>query len=200
MKEKSCVGCKYNINVGYLRRKITNIGGISFPITTNKKFVVTGVDFDELIDLALLKVSMDKEIPYAVISKIDPKLGDDLWIASNPDQQYRSLKKGIISSINNRIANLSYVWEISGGVVFGSSGGGAFDAKGELFGIIRAVNMFNTPYCYQIFKKMPENQLKLEGRRCIRIPVSFIGMIVRPEDIRNFVINSYYNEHFEYLK
>jgi S1-C subfamily serine protease len=146
--------------------------------------------YSEKLDLALLPV--DTKTSHLTNSKIattDPELGDDIWLAANPNHIIRSLKKGIISSKHYTDHNISG-WEVSGGVIFGSSGGGAFNMDGELFGVIRAVDTYDAGFC----------QAGEEEEECLRIALPEMGVIVPPEDVRSFVLSSSYSSYFDYLR
>lgn len=153
-------------------------------------FVATGGAFDDTLDLSLLLLRTKSILPYSKIALVNPKLGDDIWIAANPNHNIRSLKKGVVSS-TSRQWNGIHGWELSGGIIFGSSGGGAFNISGELFGIARAVDSYGTEFCkigrdYEI--------------TCLRIALPDVGMFVPPDDIRKFVLGSEFDSYFDYLK
>ena len=115
-------------------------------------------------------------------------MGDDIYIAASPGEYYRSLKKGIVSSIKNRFSHTGApVWEVSGGVIYGSSGGGAFTEYGKLFGVLISMAAMNimcdeNDYCQD------------------EVPLSHIAFISRPHDIKDFLLKGKYNKYFKYLE
>ena len=141
---------------------------------------------NEHTDLAIIRIEA-YNLPCSDVAIKNPTLGDDIWIAANPNNNTKSLKKGIVSS-TNRHERFVDGWELSGGIIFGSSGGGAFNINGELFGIARAVDSYDTRFCVGA----PAN--------CLRVALPDIGIFVPPEDIRAFLLGSPFNSSFNYLK
>lgn len=154
-------------------------------------------------DLVLLEIELDeKRLDYSKIATVeeDPRLGEDIWLGSNPNKNYRSLKKGIVSSVDRLgVSNQYLAWEVSGGIIFGSSGGGAFTEDGELFGVIRSVDALETDDCW-IEEVEKEDGTKEELDRCQYIPVPYMGYIIPPSVIRSFLLESEYGKYFNYLK
>jgi S1-C subfamily serine protease len=142
-------------------------------------------DLDVDNDLALLRLNPGFKLAYSKVARVDPKLGDDVWIAANPNFNYRSLKKGIVSSKDR-----PFTWELSGGVIFGSSGGGAFNLNGELIGIAHSVDSY----------AMPGSCTK-KGK-CLQASLPDFGFFVPPDVIRAFLTNGIYGDagYFDYLK
>lgn len=158
-------------------------------------FVAQNIQVDESKDLALLEINPGRILPHSKIAEPDdyPELGDDIWTGSNPNRRYRSIKKGIVSSKQRYVDNI-LTWELSGGIVFGSSGGGAFTSDGKLFGIIRAVE----PLLAGCWEEETE-----EGdtvNKCLVIPVYHMGYVVSPEEITDFILTGEYAEYFDYLR
>ena len=48
--------------------------------------------------MAILEIHPGKILRHSKIAQSDPRLGDDIWLAGNPDRVYRSLKRGIITA------------------------------------------------------------------------------------------------------
>jgi len=171
-------------------------------LTVETAFRVVDVAVDIQNDLAILKIEPKMILPYTKIAKRwqYPRLGDDIWIAGNPLQQYRSLKKGMISSVNNRYSIwLRPEWEISGGVIFGVSGGGAFSLDGQLFGITDSVAMMRSDDCWEVEEEL-ENGKKENVVECQLLPVPYIGFIIPPYTIRQFLTEGSFKDYFQYLK
>jgi hypothetical protein len=149
-----------------------------------EQFDVDDAECDEDTDLAIVQIYPERQLTASKVALFDPSVGDDIWISANPNYNYHSLKKGIVSSTTR----YGY-WELSGGIVFGSSGGGAFNQRGELFGIAHAVDAYNTHYC-----------LDALAGECIRVVLSDFGFFVRPDVIREYLLHSKFNDKFNYLK
>lgn len=144
-------------------------------------YQVSSIVYDNTCDLALLEINPDKIFPYAEISEDSVSsilLGDDIWIAANPKSLYRSLKKGIVSA--HRIVDNIRMLEVSGGIIYGSSGGGVFDDSGKLIGIISRVKTYK--------------------EWTLRIPITYIGFAISLANIKSFLLNSDYSEEFNYLR
>lgn len=150
---------------------------------------------DPKVDLAILKVPfLDYSIiPAEVMSKRsqEPKIGDDVYIASNPHYHYRSLKKGILSSKVRMLNGGIRVWEVDAMIIFGSSGGGVFTTDGKLFGIVRGIDVLQTDHCWGIIDLKGK-----ENTTCLFIPLTEIGYIVPPDIIYKFIMNSKFAEYF----
>jgi hypothetical protein len=144
---------------------------------------VDDVDFEN--DLALLRFKPGFKLPHSTIAPRDPKLGDDVWIAGNPNYNYRSLKKGIVSSKDRTLT-----WELSGGVIFGRSGGGAFNMDGELIGIAHSVDAYTPPGACKIKAK------------CWAVALTDFGFFTPPHAIRTFLTDGIYGDagFFDYIK
>lgn len=162
------------------------------PIPIEESYDVDDFCFNEQYDLAILIIHPKRKLPFSKLSNRQPRLGEDIWIGANPDLAYRSLKKGIISSTERYLGFSKHV-EISGGVVYGSSGGGAFDVDGRLFGVIRAVRIYEGS-CFGLQKKDGTTE-----QYCNRVPLTFMGMVVRNERLKDFILLSKYGIYFNYL-
>lgn len=139
-------------------------------------------------DLALLKINTTHKLKYSLIHLGGVRVGDDIFIASNPNFNFRSLKKGIISSKNRLF--MGNTWEISGGVIYGSSGGGVFNSKGKLIGIVKGVDL-HFANCEMKYGKIA---------KCVKVPLTDIGMIVPTKYVKKFIINSRFKDYFKYLR
>lgn len=166
-----------------------------FPIISIEAYKVKDYDFNKNMDIAILRIEPGKKLEYATIAVNSPLLGDDIFTASNPNHTYRSLKKGIISAVDYRYSTGNKIWEISGGIIFGSSGGGAFNKNGELFGVIQSVRVLYDDYC--AFGLLKNGSM---GVRCIDIPITYMGYVSSHENTRKFLLDSFYSDRFNYLQ
>lgn len=158
---------------------------------TKKEYIVLDTLKDEPNDIALLVIfTPNEKISSSEISTNNLELGDSIWIVANPNLNYRTLKSGVISSKYGAVLNKNRTWEISGGVIFGSSGGGVFDENGKLVSIVDAVDLFKTEVLYKNGKKKEK----------LQIPITDFGFMISPNIVRGFLLNSKFNEFFEYLK
>ena len=97
---------------------------------------VTILRKDEVNDLAVL-VGVKKEKfqgPVAVIARDEPQLGETVYAIGTPLQHTRSVTRGVLSYIAWRDKTKAYYTDAS--VIFGNSGGGLFNRRGELLGVV----------------------------------------------------------------
>ena len=104
---------------------------------------IIGSDADS--DLAVIKISPDKALTPAVIfnSELSTlRAGDDVLVVGNPlGMLGGSVSAGIISALERKITvedTAMKLMQIDAAVNPGNSGGGLFNARGELIGIINA--------------------------------------------------------------
>lgn len=86
-------------------------------------------------DLALLKIK-DAETP-ARISYVEPKVGSTVWIVGMPLGLEWTVTKGIVSQVHVNVQGFLGSFFITDATVLpGNSGGGAWNDRGELIGIV----------------------------------------------------------------
>lgn len=144
---------------------------------------------NETEDIALLEIETNTRVNYAKISLKEPKVGEEVFLAGNPNFNYRTLTKGIISN-KDRYVNHTHVWQLSGGVIYGSSGGGAFNMDGDLIAIAKSVDLYHSGFCFG-------NE---EETACLRNAIPHIGYFVPLSVIKNFLLSTEFKDRFEYLK
>ena len=156
-----------------------------------------GLNIDSTQDLALLEVSWlgpSQLDTFAKIAIEEPRLGQDIFIISNPNGNNNTISKGIISNKERQFFGAD-TWQISGGVVYGSSGGGAFNTNGELVSIIKAAEIISgSTDCLAVAKKENTN------KQLCRAIVPYLGYSVPLDTIKNFLLKSKAKGVFEYLK
>lgn len=193
IEEFKCPECFNKIKVSILEQVITP----DHMFFRYKKFKVLGFEENIKSDLALLEIESDFPLydlqPVQVIRR-KLRLGEDIYTVSNPQLIYRSLKKGIVGSIDRIVRGFSAI-EISGGIVYGSSGGGVFTMEGELVGIILAVRILDSDFCYEVY----DEEDKLVGEECMQIPLPYLGFASTPDTIREFLLKGKFKENFKYL-
>ncbi len=98
---------------------------------------------DEEFDIAVLKISADKELtPVVIGSSSDLQVGDDIAVIGNPLGELTfSMSEGIVST-TNRLINVDgtpfNMIQITAAVNSGNSGGPLFNMYGEVVGIVSA--------------------------------------------------------------
>lgn len=142
-------------------------------------------------DLALIEIEVDGNLYYSKLGTQDPKLAEEVFVAGNPNFNYRSISKGIISSKDRYVSEM-HVWQISGGVIFGQSGGGAFNADGELMAIAKSVDLYFTGFCV--------TDEESDETNCLKSAIPYIGYFVPRHAIKKFLLSTEFKDRFEYLK
>ncbi len=98
------------------------------------------VGYDELTDLAVLRVMEDIELPAVKMGDIsDVRVGDWAIVIGNPlgKQFADTVTVGVVSALNRELESSSIVkmLQTDAAINSGNSGGGLFNTRGELIGI-----------------------------------------------------------------
>ncbi|MGB5493937.1 MAG: trypsin-like peptidase domain-containing protein [Sedimenticolaceae bacterium] len=97
---------------------------------------------DSKTDLAVLKIDVDKALPYVELgSSEDPKVGEWVVAVGNPFGLGGTVTAGIISARGHDIQSGPYdsYLQIDAPINRGNSGGPLFDARGQVIGINTAI-------------------------------------------------------------
>ena len=156
-------------------------------------FSVLSVHKDPKKDLALLEISTNIKLNSVKLAVDLPKLAEEVYIAGNPNNNYQSISKGIISN-RSRHKDGVWLWQISGGLTFGHSGGGAFNEDGELVAIAKSIDMYSTGFC----RAKTDEEETIEDR-CLMFPIYDMGFFVTPYDIRGFLLTTKFKNKFKYI-
>lgn len=188
-----------NLDGSFVTPLITKIT-FKIDIGTNKKhavrlFTYNCVDAEISVedDLAVLKIETNVKLNYSKIATKEPAVGDELFIVGNPNYNYRTIARGTLGS-KNRVVRHKNVWQISGGVIFGASGGGAFDKDGKIVAITRSVDIRETRFCET------KNIEKISFRQCYDDPIFYIGYFIPMDTVKKFLLSTKFNYGFEYLR
>ena len=96
---------------------------------------------DEYVDLAVIKIEKN-DCDYAVIGDFEQmQLGDEVLAIGNPLGYGLSVTNGIISALERQVTienTTMTLLQTSAAINSGNSGGGLFNMKGELIGIVNA--------------------------------------------------------------
>jgi hypothetical protein len=149
------------------------------------------VVYNKRFDLALIEIRPNKKLFTAKIAKKHPSIGEEVWICANPKSNFRSLKKGIVSHTRRLTSNNMIEYEISGGIYPGASGGGVFNKNGELFSVVRAVEIYGTNY--KVVRLNDKNEI-IDGRTFYHF-LPFVGFSVHPAAIEIFLEKNYYSKY-----
>lgn len=136
---------------GYIITNYHVINGYSkVSVVVNDKYgddvemEATVVGSDSATDLAVLKISRDKEQPFTAAALGDSdslEIGQDVAAIGNPASLNKSLTRGIISGLNRYSSEKGYVLssiQTDAAINPGNSGGGLFDMYGNVIGIVNS--------------------------------------------------------------
>jgi serine protease Do len=93
--------------------------------------------YDTDNDLCLVKVSDAQFSPVNIRPSNELAIGTDVYAIGNPEEQERTISNGVISNKGN--VNGKFMLQTNASISHGSSGGGLFDAHGNLIGITTLV-------------------------------------------------------------
>ena len=107
---------------------------------TNFPAEIVGVD--EIMDVALLKISIKNKLPYVEFDKTNNyKVGDIVIVAGNPYNLGVSVSTGIISALNRNLKMTSFdnFIQTDASINKGNSGGPMFNLRGKVIGLTSAI-------------------------------------------------------------
>lgn len=115
---------------------------IKVVLSDGREFDAKLVGRDALTDLALLKITSDKPLPYVSFSKEGKtKVGDWVVTVGNPFGLGNTVTAGIVSAHHRQIGQGPYddFIQIDAPINKGNSGGPAFNTRGEVIGVNTAI-------------------------------------------------------------
>jgi S1-C subfamily serine protease len=93
----------------------------------------------EKIDYSIIDIKNDKELKPVIMGDSDKlRIGQSIFVISSPKGKPNVITKGIIAGF--RTVKGQKVIQITAPIDKGSSGGGLFNSKGELVGILQSAN------------------------------------------------------------
>lgn len=107
---------------------------------TNFPAEIVGVD--EIMDIALLKISIKNKLPYVEFDQTkNYKVGDIVVVAGNPYNLGVSVSTGIISALNRNLKMNSFdnFIQTDASINKGNSGGPMFNLRGKVIGLTSAI-------------------------------------------------------------
>lgn len=115
---------------------------LSITLNDNKIYTAKLIGTDEKIDIALLKIDADEELPYATFGDSDQaKVGEWVLAVGNPFNLTSTVTAGIISAKSRDLSGInsqSFI-QTDAAVNPGNSGGALVNIHGELIGINTAI-------------------------------------------------------------
>jgi len=100
------------------------------------------VKLDEKKDLALL-MGYAKEVsdgPYVRVATKSPNIGDTVWAIGTPMSVKSTVTKGNLSNFVWEEKPKRLTYRFTADVFFGNSGGGVFNERGELVGVVDSIS------------------------------------------------------------
>lgn len=79
--------------------------------------------------------------PEVVLAQENPRLGEDIWVIGNPQGHQGNITHGVLSNYLGPDGKGPAHFRTDTAIFMGNSGGGAYNNRGELVGIARAVEI-----------------------------------------------------------
>ena len=124
---------------------IENSSEVIVTTNDNKEYNAVIIGFDEVYDIAVLKIDSDKSLDYIFFGDSDStRIGEWVLAVGNPYNLNSTVTAGIISSKSRDLneydqKNQSFI-QTDAAVNFGNSGGALVNTRGELVGINTAIS------------------------------------------------------------
>ncbi len=143
---------------------IENSSEVIVTTNDNKEYNADIIGFDEVYDIAVLKIDSDKSLDYVFFGDSDSTLiGEWVLAVGNPYNLNSTVTAGIISSKSRDLneydqKNQSFI-QTDAAVNFGNSGGALVNIKGELIGINTLIQSMTGGYVGYSFA-VPSNTVR----------------------------------------
>ena len=143
---------------------IENSSEVIVTTNDNKEYNAVIIGFDEVYDIAVLKIDSDKSLDYIFFGDSDSTLiGEWVLAVGNPYNLNSTVTAGIISSKSRDLneydqKNQSFI-QTDAAVNFGNSGGALVNTKGELIGINTLIQSMTGGYVGYSFA-VPSNTVR----------------------------------------
>ena len=143
---------------------IENSSEVIVRTNDNKEYEAVIIGFDEIYDIAVLKIDSDKRLNYLFFGDSDSTLiGEWVLAVGNPYNLNSTVTAGIISSKSRELneydqKNQSFI-QTDAAVNFGNSGGALVNIEGELIGINTLIQSMTGGYVGYSFA-VPSNTVR----------------------------------------
>ena len=143
---------------------IENSSEVIVTTNDNKEYEAVIIGFDEIYDIAVLKIDSDKSLNYIFFGDSDSTLiGEWVLAVGNPYNLNSTVTAGIISSKSRDLneydqKNQSFI-QTDAAVNFGNSGGALVNIEGELIGINTLIQSMTGGYVGYSFA-VPSNTVR----------------------------------------
>lgn len=143
------------------------LSGNYLTVNINGKHRVARIFYkNQKQDLCLLEVPKANFHPVKILKSEGVKIGEEVYAIGNPRGTEKTLSRGIISN-KHRVKDGSWL-QTDAAIYYGSSGGGLFNAQGQLIGITT----------------------KMGGRFGFAIPTNWIERVISPHRSKVAVTNN----------
>jgi S1-C subfamily serine protease len=143
---------------------VENSSEVIVTTNNNKEYEAEIIGYDELNDIAVLKISTDSSLEYIFFGDSDSTLiGEWVLAVGNPYNLNSTVTAGIVSSKSRDLneydqKNQSFI-QTDAAVNFGNSGGALVNIKGELIGINTLIQSMTGGYVGYSFA-VPSNTVR----------------------------------------
>jgi Do/DeqQ family serine protease len=142
---------------------VANATEILITLNNKREYQATMIGSDEALDIALVKIDTDEELPYITFADSDHvKLGEWVLAVGNPYNLTSTVTAGIVSAKGRDLGNQgrieSYI-QTDAAVNPGNSGGALVNTRGELIGVNTAISSQTGSYVGYSFA-VPSNIAK----------------------------------------
>ncbi|MEK9755638.1 MAG: trypsin-like peptidase domain-containing protein [Bacteroidota bacterium] len=143
---------------------VENSSEVIVTTNNNKEYVAEIIGYDELNDIAVLKINTDSNLDYIFFGDSDSTLiGEWVLAVGNPYNLNSTVTAGIVSSKSRDLneydqKNQSFI-QTDAAVNFGNSGGALVNIKGELVGINTLIQSMTGGYVGYSFA-VPSNTVR----------------------------------------
>ncbi|GAB4158570.1 MAG: Do family serine endopeptidase [Winogradskyella sp.] len=128
---------------------IQNANEISITLNNNKTYMAELVGTDEAMDIALIKIDADEDLPFLAFGDSDSaKVGEWVLAVGNPFNLNSTVTAGIISAKSRDLSgqNTQSFIQTDAAVNPGNSGGALVNTNGDLIGINTAISSRDGSY------------------------------------------------------
>ncbi|MBJ34820.1 MAG: serine protease [Flavobacteriaceae bacterium] len=143
---------------------IENSSEVIVTTNNNKEYIAEIIGFDEVTDIAVLKIDSDIDLDYIFFGDSDSALiGEWVLAVGNPYNLNSTVTAGIVSSKSRDLneydqKNQSFI-QTDAAVNFGNSGGALVNIQGELIGINTLIQSMTGGYVGYSFA-VPSNTVR----------------------------------------
>lgn len=111
---------------------------VRMPGAEEEKIPARVVGWDEILDLALLKVEVEPEFVFSITRPEAYRVGDRIYALGSPGGLPSTFTSGIVSAVDRRILPIGEMIQVDVPINQGNSGGPLINERGEVIGVVFA--------------------------------------------------------------